>query len=287
MRTFSKNKIKGALYGIAIGDAMGATTEFMSQLTIKTQYKKRTDIIGKGWLNLLPGEVTDPTEMAFCVCAALEKVSNPKSYAQMQKLLDRCCTNLVAWYDSYPIDMEECCRDVISHCRDLSYKEWILFSQNPHNFNNSNLFGCVPLILCRQNLECVLLQSRLTHNNTVCDNAVRRYRELLLACLKETQLTTQVFPSLPPRFRHIDHTIDSALYHLETTATFETAILEAVYHGGDTNAIAALTGSLAGALYGYENIPERWSAQLQPAVREKLDHYAEILSGSPQNAIAS
>jgi len=33
-----KNKIKGALYGTAIGDAMGATTEFMSKEQIKAQW---------------------------------------------------------------------------------------------------------------------------------------------------------------------------------------------------------------------------------------------------------
>ena len=39
-----KNKIRGSLYGFAIGDAMGATTEFMSKESIKKQYGKVTDI---------------------------------------------------------------------------------------------------------------------------------------------------------------------------------------------------------------------------------------------------
>ena len=42
------SKIKGALYGFAIGDAMGATTEFMDAKQIKAKYGKVTDIIGGG-----------------------------------------------------------------------------------------------------------------------------------------------------------------------------------------------------------------------------------------------
>ena len=56
-----KNRLKGALYGFAIGDAMGATTEFMSVAEIKSDYEKLTDIVGGGWLDLKAGEVTDVT----------------------------------------------------------------------------------------------------------------------------------------------------------------------------------------------------------------------------------
>lgn len=41
-----RNKIAGVIYGFAIGDAMGATTEFMNPKQIKKQYGKVTDIIG-------------------------------------------------------------------------------------------------------------------------------------------------------------------------------------------------------------------------------------------------
>lgn len=66
-----KNKIAGAMYGFAIGDAMGATTEFMNPTEIKKKYGKVTDIIGGGWLNLKAGEVTDDTQMTMCVIEAV------------------------------------------------------------------------------------------------------------------------------------------------------------------------------------------------------------------------
>lgn len=49
------NKVLGSLLGFAIGDAMGATTEFMTQDEISHKYGKVNDIIGGGWLNLKAG----------------------------------------------------------------------------------------------------------------------------------------------------------------------------------------------------------------------------------------
>ena len=42
------DRLKGALFGFAIGDAMGATTEFMDEDEIKFRYGKVEDIIGGG-----------------------------------------------------------------------------------------------------------------------------------------------------------------------------------------------------------------------------------------------
>lgn len=61
MNTSLKDKVRGSLFGFAIGDAMGATTEFMSTKSIKLKYGMVDQIIGGGWLNLKAGKVTDDT----------------------------------------------------------------------------------------------------------------------------------------------------------------------------------------------------------------------------------
>ena len=55
------DRIRGALYGVAVGDALGGPLEFMSDWQICNTYGRVTDMIGGGWLNLKPGEVTDDT----------------------------------------------------------------------------------------------------------------------------------------------------------------------------------------------------------------------------------
>lgn len=101
-----QDKIKGALYGFAIGDAMGATTEFMTKDEIQSKYKKLEDIIGGGWLNIEAGNVTDDTEMSLCVMRVLIK----NDYKNFKK--DIAC-EFSKWLDTQPQDVGNQCMKAI------------------------------------------------------------------------------------------------------------------------------------------------------------------------------
>ena len=77
------NKISGALYGVAVGDALGAPLEFMSAAEITRKYGSAVkDMIGGGWLNVEPGEVTDDTQMTIAVALAIAMhPEEPEPYA--------------------------------------------------------------------------------------------------------------------------------------------------------------------------------------------------------------
>ena len=57
----------GSYLGLAVGDALGATVEFMTAREIAARYKIHNQIVGGGWLHLKPGGVTDDTEMALAL----------------------------------------------------------------------------------------------------------------------------------------------------------------------------------------------------------------------------
>jgi len=67
------NKIKGALFGFAIGDALGGTTEFLSKEEIQDKYGEVREIIGGGIWNLEKGETTDDTAMTLAVARGIIK----------------------------------------------------------------------------------------------------------------------------------------------------------------------------------------------------------------------
>ena len=62
---------------------------------------------------------------------------------------------------------------------------------------------------------------------------------------------------------YVVHTLEAAIWCLLTTDSYRECVLKAVNLGDDTDTVAAVAGGLAGALYGYEAIPNEWLAVLQ------------------------
>jgi ADP-ribosylglycohydrolase len=54
------------------------------------------------------------------------------------------------------------------------------------------------------------------------------------------------------------HTLEAGIWCLLTTDNYKDAVLKAVNLGDDTDTTAAVTGGLAGLLYGFDNIPKNW-----------------------------
>jgi hypothetical protein len=57
---------------------------------------------------------------------------------------------------------------------------------------------------------------------------------------------------------YVVDTIEAAIWCLMNTHSYKECVLTAVNLGDDTDTIAAIAGGLAGALYGYEAIPQEW-----------------------------
>lgn len=269
-----ENRIKGALYGFAIGDAMGATTEFMSESEIARVHGKVTDIIGGGWLGIKAGRITDDTQMTLCVCEAIKRF--PRNTKLM---LNRCCENFTTWYLSKPIDIGNACRRVIAECKTTNNHEiWIEVAKNPDSLGNGSLMRTMPIVLAGLGEETAIQQGQLTHNNNTCNITILLYYKVLSNILEKGVSIFEPEEKLHEPTGHVVHTFDNSMYWLLHTDNFEDAIIKAVNHGGDADTIAAVTGSLAGALYGYDAIPKRWIDQLDPVIKIMLDEYAEFFT---------
>lgn len=275
-----QSRIKGALYGFAIGDAMGATTEFMTHEEIKNKYGIVKDIIGGGWLNLNKGDVTDDTQMTLCVCRALAETINipRRNNIHNVNFYQRCCDYFVEWYNSNPKDIGNCCREIISTCKGFEFKEWVHRANNPNSLGNGSLMRSMPLVLANESMETALTQGRLTHNNTVCDECIEDYYIILKQCIDGELDKISLGYKLKNPTGHVENTRNNAMYWLFETESLEDAIIGAVNHGGDADTIAAITGSLVGAYYGYYAIPTRWIYDLSNDVKAELDYYANFFT---------
>lgn len=274
----NKNGIAGAIYGFAIGDAMGATTEFMSEEQIKRKFGKVTDIIGGGWLNLEAGEVTDDTQMTMCVMNALMRTSgenDPLGYFFMME----CRREFIKWYKSGP-------KDVGGQCsRAINYMMTGEMRARPNNqaLGNGSLMRAMPCALINNELLNEL-QGRMTHNNQECSQIIQDYSRLIQDYLKGiySNISTCTIRGLLEPSGYIKNTFNNAVYW-SCQKSFEEAIIGAVNHGGDADTIAAIVGSLAGAKFGYDDIPKRWINQLNPETKEFLENFKNFVFSYVQN----
>lgn len=276
MNEIIKDRIKGSLYAFAIGDAMGATTEFMTKDQIKVLFPKGLkDIVGGGWLGLPKGEVTDDTEMMMAVAQAYMD-----SYTMNEEVyLLKCCENFTSWMNSHPRDVGNTCRTAIIENVGKPPLTWIASSWdrqtrgNRRDLGNGSLMrALVPSLMGDYNRA--IDQGKLTHNNKTQNSIITEYAKIVDSLVRgslrplESSLWGNTLND-PSGF--VLKTHNNALYWAYHSNTLEEAIVGAVNDGGDADTIAAITGSLAGARWGFSCIPERWVEALSPQVREQLD----------------
>ena len=80
------NRYQGCLLGLAIGDAVGTTVEFMP----RGSFSIVTDMLGGGPFNLISGQWTDDTSMALCLAHSLLEKNGHDPLDQMQRYMRWC-----------------------------------------------------------------------------------------------------------------------------------------------------------------------------------------------------
>ena len=137
----------GAYLGFAIGDALGATVEFMRPREIAVQYGVHRDIIGGGWLKLASGQVTDDTTMSLALGTALLQGGRAAllRHAQGDDTLVRSIGDAyVQWFKGKPVDCGNTCRRGILR---YLHEGTLEGSFNPGDGGNGALMRNLPAVL--------------------------------------------------------------------------------------------------------------------------------------------
>ena len=270
MNTTMQNKIAGAIYGFAIGDAMGATTEFMTEEQIKQKFGKVTDIIGGGWLNLKAGEVTDDTQMTICVMNALMRTLGKDDIAGFSFMME-CKKEFIKWYRSGPKDVGGQCARAIRY---MINEGRLGIYRDDQALGNGSLMRAMPCALVNKGMLNEL-QGRMTHNNYECSQVIQNYSRLIQDYLNGNLYIGNIKSILEPS-GYFWNTFNNSVYW-SCKDSFEEAIIGAVNHGGDADTIAAITGSLAGAKFGFNAIPRQWINQLNPETKIFLEKFKNFV----------
>lgn len=265
----NRNKVLGSLLGFAIGDAMGATTEFMTQREIYHRYGEVNDLIGGGWLHLRPGEVTDDTQMMTIVAKSRMK--------GLETFTKNCCSGFVDWLSRGPKDVGGACRAAILQGGRKSPDEWMRLSMERQEANqrldlgNGAVMRALFLAL-NDEPNLAVHQGRLTHNNPTSDRYIRDYCYAVSMALYSPNLWAgdEDHIELMAPTGHVENSVNNAIYWSFNALNFRDAIIGPVNHGGDADTIAALTGGIAGAYFGEDHIPRKWIGALDLQVVKDL-----------------
>ena len=84
-----------------------------------------------------------------------------------------------------------------------------------------------------------------------------------LGCARPSRRPRRSAASDLPNSGWVRHTLESAVWGLLTTDSFEEAVVQVVNLGNDADTAGAVAGALAGAAYGLEAIPAAWRAGLR------------------------
>lgn len=268
------DRVRGALYGVAVGDALGAPLEFMSAEEIKAQHGCVREMIGGGWLHLKPGEVTDDTQMTLCVARGIvERPEDP---------IDAIARNFMEWFDAGPADVGNLCRAVLSAAKRYGWdrvREMSLSAFGDRVEGNGALMRTIytPLYYGTEHARWTRAIAQITHPGPISTNLCVEYCDLIARYIRGGDRPGKE----PLRFERgsqptgfVLHSFNVALECFADTDSFEEGLITAVNRGGDADTIGAIYGGLAGAYYGFHQIPSRWVDSLDPDTRRELDLYA-------------
>jgi ADP-ribosyl-[dinitrogen reductase] hydrolase len=283
-------RAEAAYLGLALGDALGATVEFMTPREIRDKHGVHKEIRGGGWLRLKPGSVTDDTTMSLSLGEAILKDAG-----RVEPL--SCAQAFDAWMRSKPIDIGNTVRRNLITFRRSGEP---VAPPSEHDAGNGAAMRVLPVALVTLGQgedavrAAVRAQAHVTHNNPDSDAA----SEFLALAVQEglrggalrdvyrrgIEPFVRARPTFTYRIRRRENpsgwvveTVQAVLQSLMTTDTFEKCLIDVVNRGGDADTTGAIAGMLAGAIYGREALPARWLRALDPAAREACSTQARKL----------
>ncbi len=276
-----KNKALGSFFGLVVGDALGASVEFKKRGTFEVV----KDMRAGGPHGLDAGFWTDDTSMALCLAESLTE----KGF-KLQDQLER----YLKWYREGYLSSTGSCFDIGANtARSLEYYEekQKLPPKRDRAAGNGSIMRLAPVPIYfkddfKEAVKYSGESSLTTHNNQMAVDSCRYLGGLLqqfinariemeafkIKVIKDTavdlDLDERVIAAVNGAFKKeknqiksdgfVINTLEASLWSLLNSDSFEAAVLKAVNLGDDADTVAAVTGQLAGAYYGYEAIPDKW-----------------------------
>ncbi len=299
-----RSRYRGAMLGLAAGDALGTTLEFKAPGT----FQPIDDIVGGGPFELKAGQWTDDTSMALCLAESLVERRGFDPVDQLDRY--------VRWYRDGHMSCIGWCFDIgnTTRCGIFDFMKTrapYCGPTSPNTAGNGSIMRLAPVPLAFANRPAEAIErsgdsSRTTHGAPNCVDGCRYFGGLIVGAVegrsKDELLSAGFSPvpdlwqqkplaeaiatvakgtfkiKAPPAIRgtgYVVSSLEAALWAFHESTDFRTGALLAVNLGDDADTTGAVYGQIAGAYYGEEGIPAEWRAKL--AMRETIEGLADRL----------
>lgn len=295
------DRFRGALLGLAVGDALGTTLEFH----IRDLFPPLTDMVGGGRYDLPAGCWTDDTSMALCLAESLVECRGFDAVDQMRRY--------VRWWREGHNSSTGFCFDI----GNTTAQALARFEETGNPFSgdtdpgtagNGSLMRLAPVAMWFANDPAAAVQhaadsSRTTHAAIEAVDACRWFASLIVGALNGVSKDELLSPDFVPTgvtwdaplsskisairkgsYRdasrsdikssgYVVHTLEAALWAFNASDNFRDGALLAVNLGDDADTVGAVYSQIAGAHYGIDGIPGEWVERLHR--REDISYVAD------------
>ncbi|HEY8895792.1 MAG TPA: ADP-ribosylglycohydrolase family protein [Niastella sp.] len=290
--------VHAALFGLAIGDALGVPVEFKKREELKD--RKVKDFEGYQTHNQPPGTFSDDSSLTFCLA---ESLCHGYDLNDMGR-------RFVKWFfEGYwtaggeVFGVGKSTEDSITRLRDgVSPLQSGNYAEDC--YGNGSLMRILPLLFYIKDFEIeeryriVREVAVITHGSVrtilACFyylefalillngehklHAIFRFMHSMQAFMKKRNFPKEELEVWGPLLRgtvlsqsvdtintihHAHLTIQAAIYCFYKTQSYEEAVLMAVNLGDDTDTTASVTGGLSGIYYGFDAIPVKWRNEIR------------------------
>ena len=257
----NKEKLKDAIYGLAVGDAVGVPYEFEKRGTFTA-----TGMIGNGSHHQPAGTWSDDTGLTLATCDSIKQCKCVNTF-------DILC-RFRQWLSE---GMYTCDGRIFDVGATTSIAIANGYGATGERSNgNGSLMRIIPLAFCNFDENLVGEVSAITHAHELSRRTCYEYvcvASKLLDGIDIKDVIKECSGRIPNIYEleendinssgYVIDTFEAAIWSVSTTENYRDAILRAVNLGRDSDTVGAVTGGLAGIMYGYEGIPKEWIETLR------------------------
>ena len=305
--------LKGAIFGLAVADALGVPVEFESREKLRENPVDK--MLGFGSHDVPKGTWSDDTSMTLCTLNSIAqkwKIDLEDNILEFSKwaeegymtphgeMFDIGRTTLTSLRNYWNCKNVYNCGgkseydngngslmriipvSLFNHLKNLSQKESI---QNIHEVSalthahERSLIACgiydfiVQELIKGSEKSSVKIALKKAEKYYADYEEIKHYKKLFDEKFMDTDIC------LIKSSGYVVDTLEAAIWCLLNTDSYKECVLKAINLGDDTDTVGAVAGGLAGILYGYDSIPKEWINTLvkNDMISKMCDEFVKIM----------